>query len=99
MTETVHVLTPDHRGRWEVVTLGSVHTFDLDAQTYQRRNADGRNTLEFDQTPLVFDPDLMLQWPRVGDVFVLTIPMGVRGEMIWAKHRISSVIQEIRRLP
>src|SRR5262245_8909226 len=97
MSETVNELRAGMEGRWIVQTEGSEHVFDFDAQTY-RRFATAKE-MPYDQTPLVFNPEYVIIWPKVGQSFALYLPIEeASGHMIRGKFRTSGPIVEIRRV-
>lgn len=68
MAERVLALTPKSRGRWLVETeSGSLHIFDLDKRTYQRRPRAGARRLDCDKSPCEI---LEIEhWPTVNSPF------------------------------
>ena len=70
MATTVTELTNDSTGRWLVTTgHGTTHVFDMDARTYERRPAPGRNSMIFDFVPIPLVSASI--WPTVGSSFLI----------------------------
>lgn len=92
-------LTAEMTGLWRVTTQGSVHLWDLDLGTYERRPF----RAPVDASMLLFpnwEPVPWRQverWPRVGESFLVSLPSLIGFD--W--HRSSEIrtIEEVERDP
>lgn len=90
----VEELTPDMTGRWIVQTQGTLHVFDLDARTYERRQHDGLNPMRGDRTVRSLPRDSIIDWPKVGSLFRIVVSVdGYEGYI--GSVRTSSLIRSI----
>ena len=65
-------LVPSGTGRWKIHTEDAIHILDLDAGTHERRPLPWPDTQRgFDDHPTHYLISEVIEWPRVGDQFVL----------------------------
>lgn len=69
----VEELIPHMGGKWVVQTQGTLHVWDLDEETYERRQHDGLNPMRSDREVVDLPPNNVITWPKVGEVFHILI--------------------------
>ena len=90
----VEELIPHMGGKWVVQTQGTLHVFDLDEETYERRLHDGLNPMRADREIVDLPPSSILKWPKVGEVFHIVIDVD-DYDGYFGTHRRSSQIRSI----